>query len=41
LWPGLSLHFGLHPWDVERLSQAEIERYVHALNRIKDAAEGD
>ena len=31
-WPNLSHHYGIHPWDVDRLSYAEINAYVEALN---------
>ena len=30
-WPALSAYFGLHPWDVDRLSYREIEHYTQAL----------
>ena len=33
-WPALSAYFGLHPWDVERLSYRELEHYQHALNDL-------
>ncbi len=33
-WPDLSHYFGIHPWDVERLSYVEIDSYVEALNEI-------
>lgn len=26
-WPALSLHYGLHPWDVERLTPDELVAY--------------
>lgn len=37
LWPALSKHFGLHPWDLERLTYAEIESYRNALQDIARA----
>jgi hypothetical protein len=30
-WPALSYHFGIHPWDVERLTHVEIATYLDAL----------
>lgn len=33
-WPDLSHYFGIHPWDVERLTYGEIDAYVEALNEI-------
>lgn len=31
LWPALSRRFGIHPWDVERLTFNELEAYVDDL----------
>lgn len=31
-WPALAELYGLHPWDVERLTHAELAEYVTALN---------
>lgn len=31
MWPALSARFGVHPWDVERLTYAELEHYRDAL----------
>lgn len=31
LWPTLAECFGIHPWDVARLSVAEISQYVETL----------
>ena len=36
-WPWLSAEFGLYPWDVDRLSRAELDVYVDALNAIARA----
>ncbi len=33
-WPGLSHYYNIHPWDVERLSYAEIDAYVQDLREI-------
>lgn len=30
-WPALSRVFGLYPWDVERLTLAELNVYVATL----------
>lgn len=32
------MHFGIHPWDVERLSEAELDRYVHGLQQLREQA---
>jgi hypothetical protein len=29
--PAFSYHFGIHPWDIERLTYGEIETYLDAL----------
>lgn len=26
-WPALSFLYGIHPWDVERLSYTELDQY--------------
>lgn len=31
-WPALSHEFGLHPWDVDRLTADEINAYVRWVN---------
>lgn len=33
-WPALSYHFGLHPWDVGRLSLVEMNAYLEALEAL-------
>lgn len=30
-WPALSRVYGLHPWDVERLTPDELRAYLGAL----------
>lgn len=30
-WPALSHYFGVHPWDVERMTYAEVGWYRDAL----------
>lgn len=37
-WPALSYHFGLHPWDVGRLSEIEIDFYLEALRDLNEAS---
>jgi hypothetical protein len=32
--PALSMHFGIHPWDVERLTYGEIPVYLDALAEL-------
>lgn len=39
-WPAISYHFGIRPWDTERLSTAEIRQYLDALDDLHDAARG-
>ena len=39
-WPALSHWFGLHPWDVERLTPFEIKSYLEALHDINKSREG-
>jgi len=34
VWPALSHHFDIHPWDVERLTFRELNAYVKALNDL-------
>lgn len=34
-WPSLSHMFHLHPWDVDRLSAAEVRVYLDALADIE------
>lgn len=34
-WPGLSHWFGIKPWHVERMTFAEINAYIEALNDIR------
>ena len=34
-WPALSHWFGIHPWDVYRLTPAEIKAYQRALPKDK------
>lgn len=36
-WPGLSHYFGLHPWDVGRLTGPELLRYLSELKAINEA----
>jgi hypothetical protein len=36
-WPGLSHYYGIHPWDVERLSYLELQAYVDDLNEVARA----
>jgi len=31
VWPALSFRFGLHPWDVDRLTVDELNAYIKAL----------
>lgn len=33
-WPGLSHWFGIHPWDVGRLSVVELAQYIEALDDL-------
>lgn len=33
-WPALSAYFGIHPWDVDRLSYRELEHYQSALDGL-------
>lgn len=37
-WPALSYHFGLHPWDLERLTPAELRAYLDDLDAMNRAA---
>ena len=30
-WPALSRLYGLHPWDVERLTEAELAGYLEQM----------
>jgi hypothetical protein len=34
--PAFSQHFGIHPWDVDRLTYGEIAVYLDALKRISE-----
>lgn len=34
-WPNLSHYFGLHPWDLERLTVGEIGAYLDWLADLK------
>lgn len=34
-WPALSETFGIHPWDVKRLSAAEIGQYLIFLRESR------
>lgn len=34
VWPALSKHYGLHPWDVDRLSAAEMNQYLDGLAEL-------
>lgn len=36
-WPNLSHYFGIHPWDVERLTVFELNAYLDAIKQIVDA----
>lgn len=36
-WPALSRHFGVHPWDVERLTFDELAGYLDALDEVERA----
>ena len=36
LWPVLSDIYGLHPWDVHRLSVVELGRYIDDLPEYPD-----
>ncbi len=40
VWPALSYHFGIHPWNVDRLSAAEVRVYLDALEEINERAKG-
>ena len=33
-WPTLSHYFGIHPWDLERLTWDEIDVYLRAADAI-------
>lgn len=33
-WPTLSHYFGIHPWDVKRLTWDEIDVYLLAVEAI-------
>ena len=35
-WPALSFHFGIHPWDLDRLSPFELDAYIGALDDINE-----
>jgi hypothetical protein len=37
VWPDLSHLFGLHPWDLDRLTPHELESYLDARNSFLDA----
>lgn len=32
--PALAYHFGIHPWDIERLTYGEIESFQRALDDL-------
>lgn len=40
-WPILSELFGLHPWDVERLTYFELRDYMDRAQLIVDSWKGD
>lgn len=33
-WPALSYHFGLRPWDVDRLSMDELNEYLVQIPKV-------
>jgi hypothetical protein len=33
------MHFGIHPWDVGRLSEPELFRYVAVLHELVERAD--
>lgn len=33
-WPALSRVYGLHPWDVERMTPDEVRGYLEDLKQI-------
>jgi hypothetical protein len=35
--PAFSYHFGIQPWDIERLTYGEIESYQRALAELNKA----
>ncbi|HNB93548.1 MAG TPA: hypothetical protein PLX07_01100 [Microthrixaceae bacterium] len=39
LWPALAARYGLHPWDVDRLTPDEINRFIADLTRTVDVEE--
>jgi hypothetical protein len=36
--PALSFHFGILPWDVERLLIGEVKEYLAALDKLEERA---
>ena len=38
-WPSLSHHFGIHPWDVDRLTYGELDAYLDELAAIAKRAQ--
>jgi hypothetical protein len=35
--PAFSFHFGIQPWDIERLCMAEVRKYQRTLEEISKA----
>lgn len=33
-WPALSHLYGLHPWDIDRLTYAELREYVAHARKL-------
>lgn len=40
MWPAMSLHFGIRPWELNLLSRLELAEYVRALEVIAKEQSG-
>lgn len=36
--PALAYHFGIHPWDVDRLTYGEVDAFLSALADLNKEA---